>query len=208
MPQPHRPTFNNTVAKILKIILELKGRGLPARGKDIAEQAGRTDHWVREVLTHLEGDFLKVERIPSEGGRAAMIFDLDANKIITRPLTAWLLLQLFEEAKKGDIEINRAEFESIVADKLRRLRYPEEQLEKDIKERLSFLIDTKYVGAGSRAIDVIWLENTKFFVQRPFIELLADDFKKRFPRADKQQEETPRQDIQPQTPASRRPQKK
>lgn len=188
MPHTHRPTFNDTVAKILKIILELKGRGLPARSEDIAKLAGVTTRWVREVLTNLEGDFLKVERIPS-GGRATTIFELNANKIVTRPLSAWLLVQLFEEEKKrGDdyenLEINRAEFESIVAEKLRRLNYPEEKLEKDIKQRLSFLIYTEYVGAGSHATDVIWLENTKYFVQRPFIELLAHDFKKRFPEVD------------------------
>jgi hypothetical protein len=183
MSHTHHIAFNDKVAKILKTILELKGEGLPGSIKNIEARSGISGRWVREVLNNSERDlgcFLKVAYVPS-GGRVAKIVELDANKIITRPLSAWLLLRLYEEEQSrkeyDGIEIKHKEFESIVADRLRQLNYPEATLEKDVKERLSFLIRNGYIGKGEDATDIIWLENTKFFVQRPFIELLAKDLR-------------------------------
>lgn len=178
MPSPH-VAFNDTIANILKIILDMGREGRPASLKEIAERSGKSPAMVGRLIERLAGDsrkFLTVEHHHhSVRGRPPKIVEIDANQIVTHPLSAWILLALFEE--RDSLEINRRKFERKVVEKLRKLDYPGEELETQVKERLAFLVKIKDVGEGSSVGNIIWLVRTNFFAQRPYIELLARELK-------------------------------
>lgn len=181
----HYVQFDNTIAQLLLKILEIEGEeATPAKlkqGVDI------TLTWVEHLLKRLEEDsrgFLSRANFSAgidekqrkdkkhHGGRRTVIVQINPDKIVTNPISAFILLEL-AQASKESREVDRKLFEAELAKKLAHLKRDARNLKKEIEVRINFLRKIKDIGWEDSVPNIIWIDWLRFHAQKTYLHLLA-----------------------------------
>lgn len=182
----HYVQFDHTIALLLLKILEMESHeATPAK---LREEVGITLSWVETLLKRLQEDpreFLSTAHFSAgteekQGrdkkyprGRRTSIVQINPDKIVTNPISAFILLELAKASEKSR-EVDRKKFEGGLRKKLDHLRRDDRSIEREIAVRINFLRKIKDIGWEDSVPDIIWVDWLRFHAQKTYLHLLAE----------------------------------
>lgn len=175
--QPKYVHINEKYAKILIAILECESE--EATTSKVEKTYNITSNDMTEFLSRMNEDsreFLATMEWSGGKGRPPVLLEIRPDRLVTHPLSAFILMELAAFSKEiKSREINFDHFKERLKQRISNSFSQLKDIEqKEINERLDFLISIGDIRQSENVESVIWLDLIRYHSQKAYLQLLLN----------------------------------